>query len=155
MLASLMPSSVFLTEVDIEENVTMIETEQSKQARAKWETDKAKDRDKQPEVVKRPLIRYVMRITGLALGPTSVDQFDNAMKVHQAMIDYKTVNARGQGILFMDAFNPNIEFESMESTVHQGRPVNKFVFKLTTRPIGGQPNPLGQAKNSNLVALAK
>ena len=138
MLSGLVPTNVFLAEVDVTEKVDMVETEQSKAARAKWQKMKKADKEKtkEPAIVTKPVISYVVKLTGLASGRDNVEQFDNMMKFHQAMTEYQMVGQGGETRRFMDSFNPNIEFEKVEATVYEGVPVNQFVFKLTTRPMG-------------------
>lgn len=162
MLSGLMPTNVFLAEIDVQEKVTMVETEQSKQARAKWQKMKKaeKDKTKEPKIVTKPVISYVVRLTGLASGKDNVEQFDNMMKFHRAMTEFETVANSGEARRFMDNFNPNIEFEKVEATVYEGVPVNQFVFKLTTKLMGqDNPEPAGEvatpAKTSKKVAAAR
>lgn len=135
MLSNLIPPEVFLTEVAVTEHMELIETEASKAARSKWE--KAKEKvGKEPEIVKRPIISYQMKLTGLALGKESVDQMNNVMKFHTAMTSYRMSDGKGREHRFMDGFNPNIDLGSIEAAVYQGTPVNQFTFTLRTRTMG-------------------
>lgn len=150
MLANLIPANVFIAEVKISEDVKMVETEQSKKARETWAKSKSKTKGKEPEVVTRPVISYVVRLTGLALGKDNVEQFNNVLAFHKAMTEHELVGRNGAKVRFMDNFNENIEFESVEATLYEGTPVNKFIFKLTTKPMGEEDK--SQAAGSQVAA---
>lgn len=132
MLAELMPTDVFLTKVELEENVVEVEIESSIQARQAWE--KGGKKGDKPEVVKKPVITYDFTLTGLATGDDNVEQFDNVIKFHDALVSAESTNARGETRRFMDRFDPNVEFETVEAVLYEGVPVNKFIFKLRTQP---------------------
>lgn len=137
MLASLIPANVFLSGVEVNENVEMVETEQSKIARTKWEKMEASKRPKvQPVSVKKPIIHYVMHLSGLSLGENNVEQMNNIMKFHNAMIAYESVDGKGVKRRFMDGFDPTIEFGPIEAADYEGTPVNKFIINLTTKKMG-------------------
>ena len=138
MLSSLMPPNVFLAEIKIDEDIEMVETRASREARDKWKRSKDADKGREPNPVKRPVIKYIMRLTGLALGDDSVRQMDNAMKMHEEMTRYAYVDHQGVKRRFMTGFAPDIDFESFEVTTYEGESVTKFIFKLTTLPLGGE-----------------
>jgi hypothetical protein len=156
MLANLIPANVFLVDLEITEDVKMVETEQSKIAREKWKTtSKKKRKGDEPKPVFKPVIKYKMDITGLALGKDSVEQFNNVLSFHEAMIAHQEVDAFGKDQRFMDGFNSNIEFDTVETMVYEGTPVNKFIFKLQTHEMGkiadNQEKP-GEKKDVNVAA---
>ncbi|HOE96373.1 MAG TPA: hypothetical protein PLS90_05570 [Candidatus Sumerlaeota bacterium] len=153
MLANLIPANVFLTELDIQEDVTMVETEASKAAREAWKKSKAEDKGKEPQPVMRPVIKYIVRLTGVALGNDAHQQFENVTRFHHAMINHVEEDAQGGTVRFMDGFQSNIEFEKVEATVYQGTPCNAFTFKLTTHPMGQQEN--APAAEKRQVASAR
>lgn len=137
MLSNLVPPNVFLSEVQITEQVEMVETEASKAAHIKWERAEKK-RGIEPQPVKRPLISYKMKVTGLALGKDSFEQMNNAMKFHHAMTTYIMKDSRGKAHRFMDGFNSNVDLGSIEATLYEGSPVNQFTFTLTTKVMGAE-----------------
>jgi len=139
MLANLVPANVFLSKIEIQENVVMVETQGSIAAREKWEKGDQKLRGAQPEKVMKPVISYGVKITGLGLGKDNVEQLNNALNFQRAMTEYKQTDPLGKSRRFMDGFNSNIDFESVEATAYEGEAVNKFIFKLTTVPVGGSP----------------
>src|SRR5690606_10492980 len=136
MLANLVPANVFLTEVKVQEQVEMVETEASRLAREKWENTDKKDRGEQPEAVRRPVIHYDLTISGMAPGRDSTQMFDNALEFHRAMIAPQMVDTDGLTRRFMDGFVNNLDVGSIEADVHEGQRVNKFVFKLRTEDVG-------------------
>jgi hypothetical protein len=136
MLANLMPPNVFLSNIGVVENVVEVETAASIERRRQWEANRRQGQ--RPPVVKKPIITYVLTVKGLATGADNIEQFDNVLKFHQALISHKTVDHNGVERAFMDNFNPNIEFESVLATLFEGVPVNEFSFKLRTKPAGAQ-----------------
>jgi Tfp pilus assembly protein PilN len=133
MLATLMPPNVFLSQIDVVENVVEVETKASIERRRQWEANRRQG--PRPPVVRKPIITYVLTVKGLATGADNIEQFDNVLKFHQALISHKTVDHKGAERAFMDGFNPNIEFESVLATLFEGVPVNEFSFKLRTKPL--------------------
>lgn len=132
MLANLMPPNVFLTNIEVTENLVEVETQASIRNRRRWERN-----DKQgprPPVVKKPVITYRLVLKGLTTGSDNVEQFDNVLKFHQALVNHERVDEDGVKRAFMDGFNPNIEFESVRATLYQGFPVNEFSFRMRTKP---------------------
>ena len=144
-LSNLMPANVFLAEVKIDENIKMVETQQSKEAHMKWDKSPKKATLKEPTPVQKPVINYTVMMTGLALGKDNVEQMQNVTAFHKALIDDAEVDSSGKMRRFMDGFNDNIEFDSLEATMYEGMPVNKFIFKLTTKPMG-EDEPADAAK---------
>ncbi len=134
MLANLMPPNVFLTNVGVHENLVEVETESSIRNRRKWEANEKKG--PRPPVRKKPIITYVLNLKGLTTGSDNVEQFDNVLKFHQALVNHQHVDDKGVKRSFMDGFNPNIEFESVRATLYQGFPVNEFSFRMRTIPSG-------------------
>lgn len=134
MLARLVPEQVFLTEVEVSEEIKMRATEESRRALEAWEKTTEKERGEKPEVVKVPIIKHELQLTGLALGDDNVQQFNNMMKFHDAMMTFNTVDEKGVERRFMDGFEDEIEFNSVEAEVYHGKPVNKFSFVLKTVP---------------------
>lgn len=153
MLADLIPADVFLTKLHLEEHVTDVEIESSIEAREKWEAGGKKG--PKPPVVKKPVITYTFRITGLATGSDNVEQFDNVIKFSDAIVAHESTDARGNKTRFMDNFSPNIDFEELEATLYEGTPVNQFTFRLTTEPMGKDEKPASkptQVAESNQAA---
>ncbi len=136
MLASLTPNNVFLDEIRIAEMVEEVETEASKQAIENWRKSTDKNKGPQPAPVRRPVIRYRLVLTGLATGEDHIEQFDNVMAFYRSMIDYQMVDTQGQPQRFMDGFHREMEFEEIKGEVYEGVGVNKFIFRLTTLPMG-------------------
>lgn len=132
MLANLMPPNVFLTDVNVTENLVEVETEASIRNRRRWEANQKQG--PRPPVIKKPIITYRLILKGLATGSDNVEQFDNVLKFHQALVNHERVDEKGVKRSFMDGFNPNIEFESVRATLYQGFPVNEFSFRMRTIP---------------------
>jgi Tfp pilus assembly protein PilN len=132
MLAQLMPTNVFLSQIDVVENVVEVETQESIRRRQQWEADRRQG--PRPAVVRKPIITYILTVKGLATGADNIEQFDNVLRFHEALVSHKGPDHKGEERAFMDGFNPNIEFESVLATLFEGVPVNEFSFKLRTKP---------------------
>lgn len=152
MLANLIPSDVFLTKLDLTEQVVDVETQASIDARTKWES--AGKKGEKPPVAKRPVISYTLRLTGIATGADNVEQFDNVIKFHDALIANESVDAKGAKHHFMDNFDPNISFETVQANLYEGQPVNQFTFRLQTKAIGGDPNATVKPIETQTAAAA-
>lgn len=138
MLANLIPTKVFVSKIEVVEAVEMIETKESIEARKKWEAEDKEKRGPEPEAVKRPVIHYDIAVTGLATGESNVEQFDNVMAFHKAIISHEWTDDYGAKHRFMDGFVDNVDFGVIEATNYDGVPVNQFVFKLRTLNQGGE-----------------
>lgn len=154
-LAELMPSSVFLDEIVVEEIVRMIETEESKKARAAWEKKPQAERGPEPETVKKPVIHYELTLQGLASGRDNVEQFDNVLAFQRALVGHEMTTESGESVRFMNGFEEQIDFESIEATVYEGMPVNQFVFKLKTIPMGEDKPALANEAAEGTKQVAK
>lgn len=151
MLANLIPSEVFLTSIEVKENVIMVETEQSKLARIRWEADKKKKAPKAPEAVKKPVIHYILTLSGLAMGEDSNRQLKSVLSYQRALNAYSTKDSHGVMRRFMDGFEPVIEFGPINATIFEGTPVSEFSFNLTTKSMG-QDEPKDSSKAEKQVA---
>lgn len=147
MIADLMPADVFLTEIDVTENIVEVELESSIEARQKWEADGKKG--PKPPAVMKPIITHTMRLAGVTTGSDNVEQFDNVIRFHDALISHESVNHKGLKRRFMDQFNPNIDFESVEATIYENVPVHEFTFTLRTNPTSDGPNETVQMAGVN------
>jgi len=139
MLAKLIPPSVFLSEISITENFREVEIKSSIEARKKFEEGrgKTKDRGEKPEVVKKPVVSYTLRLSGLATGPDSVQQLDNVSKFHDALVSFEEKTPKGETVRFMDNMKPTIEFEFVEAYMYERKyQVQRFAFKLNSVALG-------------------
>lgn len=137
MMAKLIPPSVFLSEIAITENFREVEIKSSVEARKKFEQSKGKERGEKPEVVKKPVVSYTLRLSGLATGSDSVQQLDNVSKFHDALVTFEEKDGKGETVRFMDNMKPSIEFEFVEAYVYERKyPVQRFAFTLSSVAIG-------------------
>lgn len=138
MLAKLIPQSVFLSEITIVENFREVEIKSSVEARKEYEDAKGnKKKGPKPEVVKKPVVSYTLRLSGLATGTDSVQQLDNVSKFHDALVSYEEKSPKGEPVRFMDNMKPSIEFEFVEAYMYERKyPVQRFAFKLNSVAIG-------------------
>ncbi len=143
-LAKLIPSNVFLNEITVNEEYREVETEASKRARAEYEANKGKKGAVKPEIQKRPIISYNLRLTGMATGENPVQQLDNVQKFHEALVAYSEPGRDGTTRRFMDNMNPQIDFEYVRTALFEKQyPVQQFVFRIKTVPQGEEPKKPG------------
>lgn len=149
MISNAIPEGVFVTEIEVQEEVRMVETQRSIKRRQTYETRKkrlmeeykndaakvAAELGPEPEEVKKPEITQIMIISAVAAGVTSNDRFDRMLAFQRALEGYRMQGLKGETHRFMDGFRDEIEFGDMEATVLDGVPVWSFGFRLTTRPM--------------------
>lgn len=156
MISNLMPPNVFLSDLEVTEQVEMVETEESRAAHAAWEKTPPEKRGKEPAIVKKPILNYVLRLTGLALGADNVEQMNNIMKLHNALMTHEAKDPMGQRRRFMDGFQETIEFGTIEATNHEGEPVNRFQLTLISHKMGGAAPKAGpKPEAATQIAAAK
>jgi hypothetical protein len=78
------------------------------------------------------VISHTLTLKGVATGGDHVEQFDNVIKFHDALMAYETTNALGEPARFMDSFSKDIRFVSIDAVLYEGVPVNQFTFDLRT-----------------------
>ncbi|MCE5228108.1 hypothetical protein LLG95_00745 [bacterium] len=155
MLASLIPSDVFIDEVRINEDVQMVETEASRKAIETWKKSNDQKKGAQPKQVFRPVLRYHLTLSGLAMGEDHDAQNNNVMAFQRALNEYQTTDAVGHAHRFMDGFQQEMQFEVIKGEVYEGVAVNKFVFKLTTVPFGEEKAKPAPAPEKRVASAAK
>lgn len=156
MLSNMMPPDIYVTGIQIEEDVEMVETEESKKEREKWEKEKRaiesqddkREKDRrlrelgdEPEVIKKPLITQTLTIEAATLlREDGSDRIAKVIELSRRMQTYEMVNAEGEVRRFRDFFkqstDPNnpliIDTRLMEAQDIHGVGVWTFNLILTT-----------------------
>ncbi|HBF33179.1 TPA: hypothetical protein DDW35_01320 [Candidatus Sumerlaeota bacterium] len=167
MLSHLVPDGVYITGVQVDEKVNMVETDASKRAReqfaeAKGRIDKsatlsAKEKDKkldelgdEPKPIEKPQITQTMIVRAITmLRKDGSDRIGKTIEFQQAMNTYGLVNPAGEKRYFRDFFekmkdDPNkidLNTGTMQETEVDGVPVWAFEFTLTAEKPGKQATP--------------
>lgn len=140
MLCYIVHPEVFITNLNLTEDVQMVETEASIKRRQDWEAMATKPAGGPPEPVKVPIITQTLTITGITTGDTNREQLDSFREFWTALQSYKTKDNRGADVGFMDGFAKTEVPESglVFDQVVGGKDVGQFTITLTTVPMSGE-----------------
>lgn len=153
LLPQVIPDGVFLTNIQVNENVVQRETQASKEAYDNWKKIPKKDRPKSPPRKQfYPEITYTVQFDGISYVEDGTDE-----QRLQKIIDFYTqlqskeltVPFSGEKAFFMDKMNPNIDFPFVEKTDLQNREVAKFTFNLKSKPFLPEGDGNKNNKNNN------
>jgi len=154
MLANLIPAGVYVTQLHVEENSDLVETEYSKRLRQEYDQKKAriekqstgkegvKEYQQQAEVIveppktMKPVITQILSIQGVATGKDQNERRNKVQAFQERLKKYSMTNKAGKTRKFMDNFTPDVAYGTQEAKVQDGVEVWGFEFKLTTRPFG-------------------
>ncbi|MFP4381625.1 MAG: PilN domain-containing protein [Candidatus Sumerlaeia bacterium] len=157
MLANMVPQDIYLVDIELDENIKLVETEQSKKDRAEYEKRKkevdameegsAKTKAKrelgeEPEVRKKPLITQTLTVKAVTeLANLGTNRLQKVIEFREAMQNASMENAQGETIYFRDHFTQTGERDTslkiepgvMTEEILDGVPVWSFELKLTTQ----------------------
>lgn len=133
MLADLIPPNVYITDLLMTESVENVETLESQQRRAEWE--KAGKKGTAPSVVKKPVIKQSLRITGIAFAENSERRLQLVLDFLNALQQYSYRTASGETRRFMENFDDFVKIVNIPTVVIQGVEVSQFIFVITSRPL--------------------
>ena len=136
MLADLIPPNVYITDLLMTESVNNVETLESQQRRAEWE--KAGKKGTPPSVVKKPVIKQSLRITGITFAENSEKRLQLVLDFLNALQRYSYRTASGETQRFMDNFDDLIKIVKIPTVLVQGVEVSQFVFVITSRPLSSK-----------------
>ena len=149
MISSAVPPGVFITEIEVQESVRMVETQRSIKRRQDYEARKKRlneqyENDGQkvqaelgpkPEEVKKPEITQTLSISAVSTGENGNDRFDRMLAFQKALENYEMKGLKGEPHRFMDGFKPEIDFGPMEAEMLDDVAVWSFEFRLATKPM--------------------
>lgn len=155
MLSDLVPNGVFITGVQVDEKITMVETDASKREREEYAVKKKEidsgpfsDKEKsrradqlgdEPKPVEKPQISQSFTVKAITLlRKEGSDRITKAIELQQAMNNHEYVNQKNEVRRFRDGFekmrdDPNkidINTGAMEETTVDGLPVWSFEYTL-------------------------
>ncbi len=133
MLADLIPPNVYITDLLMTESVNNVETLESQQRRREWE--KAGKKGTAPSVVKKPVIKQSLRITGITFAENSERRLQLVLDFLNALQKYSYQTASGESRRFMDNFDDLIKIVKIPTVVVQGIEVSQFIFIITSQPL--------------------
>jgi Tfp pilus assembly protein PilN len=136
MLADLIPSNVYITDLRMTENIESVETLESQQHRMDWE--KAGKKGTAPPVVKKPIIKQSLQITGITYAENSEKRLQLVLDFLNALQNHSYRTASGEVRRFMDNFDDLIKIVRIPTVVVQGVEVSQFTFIITSRPLSSQ-----------------
>lgn len=138
LLPELMPEGVFLTQLNVVEDVRQKETKASVEAYENWKKLPVKTRPKEaPKKEFYPEIRYTLSMNGIAYVEDGTDDklvelviaFHNRMKSESVSIPFN-----GKKTVFIENFKDTIRISPMTRTTMDNRAVYQFNFVLETNP---------------------
>jgi Tfp pilus assembly protein PilN len=136
ILPAYLPEGVFLTKIDVSEDVREVETRESRQAQQRWVQGGRKGR--QPTKEMTPVIRQKLTLDGVAYVPegTSDQRLERIIEFYQRLESEKVVTPfNNKEVGFLDQMTTNILFDEFDQTRVGGRPVTRFRFFLSSRPL--------------------
>lgn len=133
MLADLIPPNVYITDLLMTESVNNVETLESQQRRAEWE--KAGKKGTAPAVVKKPVIKQSLRITGITFAENSEKRLQLVVDFLNALQEYSYRTASGETRRFMENFDDSVKIVNIPTVVVQGVEVSQFIFVISSRPL--------------------
>ena len=136
MLADLIPPNVYITDLLMTESVNNVETLESQQRRAEWE--KAGKRGTAPSVVKKPVIKQSLRITGITFAENSEKRLQLVVDFLNALQEYSYRTASGETRHFMENFDDFVKIVNIPTVVVQGVEVSQFIFIISSRPLSSK-----------------
>lgn len=136
MLADLIPPNVYITDLRMTENVENVETLESKTRRAEWE--KAGKEGTPPAVVKKPIIKQSLQITGITFAENSEKRLQLVLDFLNALQRYSYRAPGGEVRRFMDNFDDLIKIVKIPTVLVQGVEVSQFTIVITSQPLGSQ-----------------
>jgi hypothetical protein len=145
MIADLRPDGVAVTEMDLNEEVQLVETLESLEARQNYKKIPANQRQgaKEPAPKKVPIIKQTFRVTGVAFEPQQSDRLTHITNFYDALREYYRKDTTDSSLRrFMDGFNQDPpsygDFRDIEDYLGTGRRVTEFTITIETKPFGQQ-----------------
>ncbi len=135
MLAELVPDGIYLTRIEVDENVKEVETKESKERHREWVRGGKKG--KQPKTVKKPVITHKLYLQGLARADLAEDRLRLISAFNEALKTFQWTNRRGEVRKFYEHFRGDINTSELVVTRVEGVAVTKFAFILRTKPFTG------------------
>jgi Tfp pilus assembly protein PilN len=136
ILPAYLPEGVYLTKIQVTEDVKEVETRESRQRYQKWVQGGKKG--KAPARDYTPIIKQKLQMDGIAYKSdgTSDQRLDLIIQFYNNLEDQKVVTPfNNEEASFMDAMTPNILFDPFDQAEVGGRPVTRFRFHMVSRPV--------------------
>jgi len=132
MLADIVPKGVYLTNINVSEQIAEIETEASRQRRTTWVQSGSKG--PAPPVIKKPVITQTLSISGITWADEPEQRLQLIIRFNDAMKNYSYVGPNNQERHFMDNFETLIRIDPTYVDSVAARAINRFRLILKTKP---------------------
>ena len=132
MLADIAPKGVYLTNVQVTEQIKEVQTEQSRKRRQTW-LDNDKEGE-EPPIIRKPVITQTLAISGVTWADNAEQRLQLIVRFHDAMKGYSRKGRGGNTRRFMDNFQDQIRIDPTYVDEVAGRTVNRFKLILRTIP---------------------
>ena len=132
MLADIVPPGVYLTNMDVSEEIKEVQTQESIKIREAW--IRGGKKGVEPPQINKPVVTQTFFIEGITWADSADQRIQLIMKFHDAMRNYSKKGMNGDERRFMDNFQ-DIKIEATYLDKVGGRNVNHFKLILTTKPL--------------------
>ncbi|MCX7000520.1 MAG: hypothetical protein NT106_09545 [Candidatus Sumerlaeota bacterium] len=132
MLAEIVPPGVYITNMDVSEDVREEETQDSMKIREVW--IKGGKKGAEPPMITKPIVTQTLAIEGITWADEADQRIQLIMKFHDAMRNYSKQGTNGSTRKFMDNFQ-DIRIDATYLDRVGGRNVNHFKLILTSKPL--------------------
>ena len=140
ILPLLVPDGIYLTRIRVSEEITEVETPESRAAFNAW-NEKTPRQGSAPRREYTPVIIQTLVLEGISYVPdgTSDERLDKIIRFINALEnDMVPLPHSGSPVNFMDKFTPNVDWTRFEDTRMNDRVVQEFTLTITSRPFGGE-----------------
>lgn len=136
VLPKFVPDGVYLTDLQVTEKVTEIETRESREAQAAW--SKTKKQGPPPPVIKQPIIsqQFVVRGVSYVQEGTSDERLQLIVDlINRVRFEKVPTPFSGEESQFLEFFKPTVPFSDIKEVKMSERDVTTFKLTLDTIPV--------------------
>jgi hypothetical protein len=134
MLAELIPDGVYLTQIQVKEDIREVETAESKRRLREWERKGKKG--KRPTPIKKPVITQHLYLDGVSRAELPEDRLRLISAFSEALQDFQWKSDKGEIHKFYDHFRGEIDPSEMNVIKIERISVTKFRFHMRSKPFG-------------------
>ncbi len=136
ILPLLVSDGIYLTSLEVSENVREVETKASREARAQWAKDK---QGPEPPRLTQPIITQTLLMKGVSYvtDGTSDERLGQIVEyINTLRNDTATVPFSGEDVSFMEHFKPQIPYRDVRGNRLQERDITEFTLTMVSNPMG-------------------
>ncbi len=131
MLAELVPDGIYLTQIQVTEQINEVPTKESQSRHQEW-VRKGKQ-GPQPQVVKKPIITQNLYLYGISRADTPEDRLRLISSFNEALRTFEWKTRDDTVHSFYEHFSGEIDTRELVVTRVERIPVTKFTFIIRTK----------------------